>query len=96
MPFHFVKCPEFGFQGYVLGQIIFTLGLWDWIAGFDLLLIVNIAHQSVPLDIRNVLPSGDSSELVWSEATASEVHHSCSFGSLPCSSFSGCNSVPTM
>ena len=32
VPFHFIKCPEFGFQGYVLGQIIFNLGLWDWIA----------------------------------------------------------------
>ena len=95
VPFHFVKCPKFGFQGYVLGQIICNLGLWDWIAGFDLLLIINITHQAVPLDIRNVLPSRDSSEFVWSEATASEVHHTCSFGALPCSSFSGCNSVPT-
>ena len=74
VPFHFVKCPEFGFQGYVLGQIIFNLGHWDWIAGFDLLLVVNVTHQAVPLDIRNVLPAGDSSELVRSEATASEVH----------------------
>ena len=95
MPFHFVKCPKFGFQGYVLGQIICNLGLWDWIAGFDLLLIINITHQAVLLDIRNVLPSGDSSKLIWSEATASEVHHSRSFGALPCSSFSGCDSVPT-
>ena len=95
VPFHFVECPEFRFQGHVLGHTILDLGLWDWIAGFDLLLVVNVTHQAVPLDLRNVLPSRDSSEFVWSEATASEVHHSRSFGSLPCSSFSGCDSVPT-
>ena len=42
-----------------------------------------------------VLPARYSGKLIRSEATASEVHHSRSFGTLPCSSFSGCKSVPT-
>ena len=42
VPFHFVECPEFGFQGHVLGHTILDLCLWGRIAGFDLLLIVNV------------------------------------------------------
>ena len=72
--FDFVECPEFGFQGHVLGHTILDLGLWGRIACFDLLLIVNVTHQAVPLDLRNVLPARDSGKLIWSGATASKVH----------------------
>ena len=95
VPIHFVECPEFRFQGHVLGQASLDLGRWGRIAGFDLPLIENVASQAVALDIRYVLPGGDSGKLMRSEATASEVHNSRSFGSLPCSSFSGGDSVPT-
>ena len=44
VPFHFVKCPEFAFQGHVLGHTILDLCLWGWIAGFNLLLIVNMSR----------------------------------------------------
>ena len=33
VPLHFVECPEFGFEGHVLGHTIIDLSLWGRIAG---------------------------------------------------------------
>ena len=52
------------FQGHVLGKASFNLDLWGWIAGFDLLLIENVANQAVSLDIRYVLSARDSGKLI--------------------------------
>ena len=36
-----------------------------------------------------------SANFLGCKAKASEEHHSCTLGTSPCSSFSGCNSIPT-
>ena len=92
VPFHFVKSSDSRATSW---QTSLGLGLWGRIASFGLLLVGDVARRAVPLDIRYVLPSGDSGKFIRSEATASEVHHSRPFDAFPCSSFSGGYSVPT-